>query len=483
MPPEDVSTEVQRAHAKSERDTTDLIGRLRAAGLQIVERDSRPLLDQLETSRDVDVLVARRDSLSPEDLEAIEASVEVDGAPSVVVLGTDVGAHDRTSLLAAGVTHVVDGGLGSKWLRTALDAVARAEAESASLSDEPRLSDFISHSSYMRRFVELVRRVADADSTLLITGDTGVGKERLARAIHAERSDPDSPFVAVNCGALPEQLLESELFGHVKGAFTGADDDRKGHFQAADGGTLFLDEIGEMPQHVQVKLLTVLERREVVPVGSSEGRPVDVRVLAATNRDLRDEVAAGRFREDLYYRLNVIPLEIPSLKERREDIPDLVGSMIAWFRRDLDRREVQGIEPAALQALMDYSWPGNVREVSNAIERAVLLCEGDEIRLRDLPEEVRGTAAPLEAPGRDTRAGDSTAPGASSTADLPADWRELSLKEIRQAAADRCERAFLDAVMDEVGGIVKDAAARCGIAPRSLYDRLRRHGIRKEDYR
>ena len=463
----------------AQRDTNALIARLRDAGLRIAERDARPLATQLESSEDLDVLVARRESLTDQDIDAIEASSEDESTPSVVVLGHEVGAHERTTLLAAGVTHVVEGSLGPVWLRTALDAVTRAEAESSSQNDEPRLSDFLSRSSYMRRFVDLVRRVVDADSTLLITGETGVGKERLARAIHAERSESDAPFISVNCGALPEQLLESELFGHVKGAFTGAEDDREGHFQAADGGTLFLDEIGEMPLHVQVKLLTVLERREVLPVGSSEARTVEVRVIAATNRDLRGEVLGGRFREDLYYRLNVVPLEIPSLRNRREDIPDLVGSMIAWYRRELERPEVQQIDPQALQALMDYDWPGNVREVANVVERAVLLCEGEEIRLSDLPLEVRSGESPPAAEVEPS----TVSPVDRGTAGLPAQWRELSLKEVRQAAADQSESAFLHAVMAETAGVIKDAAERCGIAPRSLYDRLRRHGIRKEDYR
>jgi transcriptional regulator with GAF, ATPase, and Fis domain len=352
----------------------------------------------------------------------------------------------------------------------------------------------------MAAFLELVGKVVDADSTLLVTGETGVGKEFLSRAIHAAGPRAEAPFVSVNCGALAESLLESELFGHVKGAFTGAAEARAGHFAAADGGTLFLDEIGELPLHLQVKLLTVLERRERVPVGSSEALPVDVRVIAATNRDLRCEVEAGRFREDLFYRLAVVPLAVPPLRERHEDLPELVERLLDRLRGELQRPELRGLTPEALAALLCHPWPGNVRELGNVLERAVLLCERERIDLCDLPPEVLAALdrdpAPAPAPvaaapvpptlpaatPTATPVANAVVHAAAPTPDLPANWRELSLRDVRQRAADLAERQYLEAVLTDVGGVAKVAAARCGLAPRSFYDRLRHHGLRRADY-
>ena len=456
-----------------------VVSALSSAGLRIARWHDGTLASQL-ARRDLDVLVVRRESLGPEELAAIDRCSGDPESPSVVVLGHNFQALERATLLASGVTHVVEGDLGMAGLEHTLTTITSAEAESASHNDEPRLADFLSRSAYMRRFLETVQKVVDATSTLLITGETGVGKERLARAIHAESPRSDAPFVSVNCGALPEALLESELFGHRKGAFTGAASDHLGLFDAAVGGTLFLDEIGEMPLHLQVKLLGALERREITPVGASESHGVDVRVIAATNRNLTEEVAAGRMREDLYYRLNVVPLNVPALRERREDIPDLVGSLMAWFRRHLDRPAVQRIHPAALAQLLSYDWPGNVRQLANVLERAVLLCEGEEIGLGELDlgpwPLVRASEA--SAP---TETGDARAEASGGA--LPANWRERSLRELRDEAADRVERAYLIALLKDVKGVVKEAAARSGLAPRSLYDRLRRHGLRGADYR
>ncbi|MCA8944012.1 MAG: sigma 54-interacting transcriptional regulator, partial [Planctomycetes bacterium] len=255
----------------------------------------------------------------------------------------------------------------------------------------PSLADFLTRSPRMRAFVDIVRRVVDVDTSLLITGPTGVGKERLARAIHAEGPRSDQPFVAVNCGALPESLLESELFGHEKGAFTGADRARKGQFELASGGIIFLDEIGEMPTHLQVKLLTVLQRHEVTPIGGQQPIAVDVRVIAATNRDLHAEVERGKFREDLFYRLNVLPLEIPALSTRPDDIVDLAGRFIAHFREAMPESRVESISDDAVGALMRYAWPGNIRELINVIERAMVLGRTRAIGLADLPPAIRGT--------------------------------------------------------------------------------------------
>jgi transcriptional regulator with PAS, ATPase and Fis domain len=238
----------------------------------------------------------------------------------------------------------------------------------------------------MKRFLDVVARVADATAPLFITGETGVGKERLARAIHAESSRSERPFVAVNCAALPEQLLESELFGHEKGSFTGADARRPGRFEQAAGGTIFLDEIGEMPTHLQVKLLNVLQRGEVQRIGAAAPLRVDARVMAATNRDVTSEVEAGTFREDLYYRLNVVPLEIPALRERREDIGILVPHFLKVHTPS--GLKPKQMTPAALRVLEGYEWPGNIRELENEVKRLIAVA-GDVIHEEDVSDPVK----------------------------------------------------------------------------------------------
>ena len=247
-------------------------------------------------------------------------------------------------------------------------------------------------SSSMRQVVDLTRRIAKVESSVIVTGESGAGKERIARLIHEESARTGRPFVAVNCGALPETLLESELFGHVKGAFTGADRDKIGLIEAAHGGTLFLDELGEISQGMQVKLLRVLQEREVRRVGDNKSRPVDIRVVAATNRNLADEVAKGSFRRDLYYRLRVIEVRVPPLRERNEDILPLARIFLEQASKRAGRR-VTGFTPKAADQLLRYTWPGNVRELQNAVEHAVALCEDNRADLEDLPEELR-TALP-----------------------------------------------------------------------------------------
>lgn len=253
-------------------------------------------------------------------------------------------------------------------------------------------SGIIANSDAMRRVIDLARRVAQVDSTVLITGESGVGKERVARFIHDESTRTGGPFVAINCGAVPEGLLESELFGHARGAFTGASQDRPGLFEAANGGTLLLDEIGEVSPPMQVKLLRALQEREVRRVGENKNRHVDVRVLAATNRDLTAEVHAARFRQDLYYRLRVVELRVPPLRERRDDILPLARTFLKANAERM-RRKVAGFTPAAANQIVRYEWPGNVRELENALERAVALARGSRIDVDDLPEEV-GRAIP-----------------------------------------------------------------------------------------
>ncbi|MBD3217426.1 MAG: response regulator [candidate division Zixibacteria bacterium] len=253
------------------------------------------------------------------------------------------------------------------------------------LKNRDSFSNIIAASKPMQNIFNSIRKVANTDTTILITGESGTGKELIARAIHRESERSDNTMITVNCAAIPKDLLESELFGHVAGAFTGAVKNKAGKFQLADGGTIFLDEIGDLSMELQAKLLRVLENRLVEPVGSNESIPVDIRVLAATNQDLNKKLKAGEFREDLYYRLNVIPIHIPPLRERREDIPLLVKH----FLNEFSDNEKLAIDPKALTKLNRYDWPGNVRELKNLLKRLALLAENNKIKLTDLPPEIR----------------------------------------------------------------------------------------------
>ncbi|HEV2287637.1 MAG TPA: sigma-54 dependent transcriptional regulator [Candidatus Acidoferrales bacterium] len=279
-------------------------------------------------------------------------------------------------------------------LRPAVQQVAdnlRLKKEAGILRREIRrltgLDHIIGTSAKMRAIFDLIQTIAPQSSRVLITGESGTGKELVARAIHENSARAGAPFITINCGAFPETLLESELFGYMKGSFTGANENRAGLFQAADAGTLFMDEIGNMSSTMQVRLYRVLQEGKVRPIGSTEETDVDVRVIAATNKDLEKEIAEGRFREDLYYRLSVIPIHLPPLRERREDIPLLARSFLERFRNSTGKR-IEGIEPKAMERLESYDWPGNVRELENTIERAVALETEKRISLEGLPERI-----------------------------------------------------------------------------------------------
>ncbi len=279
-------------------------------------------------------------------------------------------------------------------LRPAVHQVAellKLKKEAGVLRREVRrltgLDGIIGTSSKMRAIFELIQTVAPQSSRVLITGESGTGKELVARALHENSARSKTPFVTINCGAFPETLLESELFGYMKGAFTGANENRHGLFQAADGGTLFMDEIGNMSPTMQVKLYRVLQEGKVRPIGSNEESNVDVRVITATNKDLEKEIAEGRFREDLYYRLSVIPIHLPPLRDRRDDIPLLARAFLDRYRQSMGKN-LEGIEPKAMERLEAYEWPGNVRELENTIERAVALANSRFITVEGLPDRI-----------------------------------------------------------------------------------------------
>lgn len=319
------------------------------------------------------------------------------------------------------------------------------------LSEAAARPGILGRSPAMLAMQETIATVAPTEATVLITGESGTGKELVARALHSGSARADKPMVTVNCAALAENLLESELFGHEKGSFTGADRRREGRFVQANGGTLFLDEIGEMPLPLQAKLLRALQEGEVQRVGSDAPLTVDVRVLAATNRDLREEVARRRFREDLYFRLNVISLEVPPLRDRGEDIPVLAAHFLERFA-GRNRKSIRGFSPQAVDSLLRYAWPGNVRELENAVERAVILCNGDLITRRELPAAITEAASPEEA--------SSAAVGA--LAGLPLD--ELERRAIGETL--RC-----------TGDNKSEAARQLGITRATLHNKLRKYGL------
>ncbi|MFK7897508.1 MAG: sigma-54-dependent transcriptional regulator [Myxococcota bacterium] len=320
------------------------------------------------------------------------------------------------------------------------------------LRSQSRDRNIIGNSRPMQEVFELVAQVAETKTNVLISGESGTGKELIARAIHDQSDRREEPFIAINCGAIPENLLESELFGHVKGAFTGAVQNKDGLFEAASGGTLFLDEIGELSHPLQVKLLRALQEKSIRRVGDTADRKVDVRILSATNRRLEEEVAAGRFREDVYYRLNVIQLALPPLRDRQEDIPVLIAHFVKRFADELEK-EIEGMDAETCDLLCEYAFPGNVRELENLIERAVALARGPVLGRDLLPATV------------------STIPTGSETPKIPNEGVDLE-----QLVAEY-ERSLLEEALSLSGGVKKRAARLLGISFRSFRYRLEKLGI------
>ncbi|HYQ17538.1 MAG TPA: sigma-54 dependent transcriptional regulator [Polyangiaceae bacterium] len=319
-------------------------------------------------------------------------------------------------------------------------------------------------------------RVADTPTTVLITGESGTGKELVARALHESSSRRDKAFIKVNCAAIPKDLMESELFGYERGAFTGAVGSKPGRFELASGGTLFLDEIGSIPVEMQVKLLRALQESEFERVGGVRTIRVDVRLIAATNSDLKKEIGLGSFREDLYYRLNVVPIRLPSLRERATDIPLLVMHFIRKFNTRL-KKDIDGAEPAALARLTAYPWPGNIRELENVIERAVLFCDGHELHLSDLPAEVRGSSI---APSGAELPTTTPMPPTSSE---PTSTLFDGLKEQVKAAMSRLERELIVRALEQTSGNVTHAARLLKISRKGLQLKMKELGLREQGER
>jgi two-component system response regulator AtoC len=321
----------------------------------------------------------------------------------------------------------------------------------------PAISSIIGSSALMQEVFKVIHKIAASPSTVLISGESGTGKELVAFEIHRNSDRQDKPFIKINCAAIPSTLIESELFGHEKGAFTGAVSTKPGRFELAHNGTLFLDEVAEMPLEMQVKLLRVLQEQELERVGGVSSIKIDVRIITATNKNLEQEVKSGRFREDLFYRLNVVPIVLPALRERKDDIDLLVTFFIAQFNEKL-KKSVTAVSPEAMSILRNYSWPGNIRQLENALERMILMADGSELRARDIPEEISGIsmvagAAPVPEPS--------------------------GLKEIVKKQTQTLERDLIEHALEETAGNVTRAAEKLGLSRKGLQLKMKELGIKR----
>ncbi|HYC50820.1 MAG TPA: sigma-54 dependent transcriptional regulator [Gemmatimonadaceae bacterium] len=430
---------------------------LRNEGFEpIVAHGGRKALEQLQELRP-DIVLTDIRMPNVGGVEVLEAARQSDADMPVILMTAQATLQSAVQAVNAGAFYYIQKPFRNDELVAILRRAAehrRLRVENRSLKQEMRRRDRtgddrpVGNSKVWTDILRLVETVAPTESTVLVQGESGTGKEVIARFIHDLSNRTQGPFLSINCGALPESLLESELFGHVKGSFTGAVKDKTGLFTASTGGTFFLDEIGETTPATQVKLLRALQHREVIPVGATDAIPVDSRLIAATNRDLEDDIKTGRFRSDLYYRLNVISIHLPPLRSRREDIPILAEHFLQRIA-DLRHEPSKRIDPAALEALQAYQWPGNVRELENALERAVILSAGHQITLEVLPERVtQRKSEPL-----------------------------VAARTPVNPTLEAVERAYIMWVLQSEGGNKSRTAEVLGIDPSTLYRKLSRYGV------
>ncbi len=425
----------------------------------------------------MDLLVCHEGFLAAKGEETVRKITAGSDSLSILLLIDPDRSDSGASFLAAGCEAVIPANVSDRVLKETIENLVQKKLEMQPVRPfsgirEPKVDDFASESEVARSFIRVARKVVGSSSSLLILGETGVGKERLALAIHREGPRSRGPFIPINCAALPENLLESELFGHEQGAFTGAVRARRGAFELAHKGTIFLDEVGDMPLHLQAKLLRVLQEKEFQKIGGEKRISVDVRVIAATNHDLKLAVEKGAFRRDLFYRLNVVNILIPPLRERPEDIAILVRKLIDQLppRLATTRRSVAR---AAMEAMTNYSWPGNVRELMNVLERAILLGDGYKIELEDLPVEISigGNVGGVLAAKEPEEKG------------LQEFSPVLSWKKARAAYVERFEKSYFEDLLRHCRGRVGEAAKIAGITPRALHQKLTRHQICKDNFK
>jgi DNA-binding NtrC family response regulator len=432
---------------------------LRKEGYQITAVDSgKKAVDAIKDQR-FDVVLTDIRMSGMDGIEVLKEIKQLD--PTIPVVIMTAYASQKTAIEAVNqgafhylIKHAKNDEI-KMVVRNALD-MKRVRQENQLLKKQLRktsdLKTIIGKSEEMQNVFKLVDKVAVTDSTILIYGESGTGKELIARALHCRSKRANGPFVSINCGALPEGLLESELFGHVKGSFTGAIRDKEGLFKVAQGGTFFLDEVGETSPTIQVKLLRVLQEREVIPVGGTNPIKVDVRLIAATNADLEKNIKLDRFRADLYYRLNVIPVHLPPLRKRRDDVPLLVNHFLTKFNDTLAVEKQKGITKDSMEMLVGYDWPGNVRELENVVERAVILEDSKNITVQSLPDKFRHREP--------------------SSQRLITDKAQVTLEEL--------EREYLIQVLNDTNWQKKKASSILGINASTLYRKIQRYGLEKE---
>ncbi len=427
---------------KNQREIYTLI--LEDDGFEVTTAQSGEQASRLAREKDFDLVLTDYKMTGMDGLTLLGELVQIDPSIIVVMMTAHGSVESVKEALRAGAFD---------YLEKPIDRDQLLKVVESALGRLKRIDDeIIGGSEELERVKKMILKVAGSTSTVLIRGESGVGKERVARAIQKASPRANEVFQAVNCAAINENLLESELFGHEKGSFTGAHAQKKGQFEIADRGTLFLDEIGDLSIAMQAKLLRALQEKEVMRVGAARPIKVDVRVIAATNRDLEAMVKDNRFREDLYYRLNIIPITIPPLRNRRDDIAPLVEFFVAKHSVG-SQRKIRGLTSSARNLIMNYSWPGNVRQLESAIERAILLAEGDEIEVEDLPLEIRQEGTPA----------------AAFNFKLPPEG--ISFEEL--------ERSLITQAMEQTNWNITRAAKLLGLSFRTLQYRLEKFGMRK----
>jgi two-component system, NtrC family, response regulator AtoC len=432
---------------------------------------------QLLRDHHIDLVITDLRMPKLDGMELLRQALALDDELPVVMITAHGTVDNAVEALKTGAFDYLTKPFDQQEVRTIVRKALRTRDLSATEATWPREEaalggaryGIIGQSPSILDLYSVLDRVADTPTTVLITGESGTGKELVARALHENSSRRDKPFIKVNCAAIPKDLMESELFGYERGAFTGAVTSKPGRFELASGGTLFLDEIGSIPVEMQVKLLRALQESEFERVGGVKTISVDVRLVAATNSDLKKEIAAGSFREDLDYRLNVVPIRLPSLRERAADIPLLLEHFVHKFNARL-KKNVAGIEPLAKSLLTSYPWPGNIRELENVVERAVLFCDGPELRVADLPADVRDANSGAQAPA-------STQPAAAGGPG------QDGLKEQVKAAMSRLERELIVKALEQTSGNVTHAARLLKISRKGLQLKMKELGLRERDER